>query len=46
MANLKRFLILVPLVLSIVSIVLTSLALFAGQKDGFMEDYAIVRVSN
>lgn len=40
-----RALVLIPLVLSIVSLVLASLALFAGHKEGFMEDYAIVRLN-
>ncbi|KAJ6444423.1 SUR7 protein [Purpureocillium lavendulum] len=41
--NVARFLLLAPLVLALVSFVLTSLILFAGQKEGFMEDYAVVR---
>ena len=44
MAPIARFFILVPLVLALVSFVLTSLVLFAGHKQGFMEDYAVVRV--
>ena len=46
MAQVARFLLLAPLVLALVSFVLTSLILFAGQKEGFMEDYAVVRVRN
>ena len=42
---LSRFLVLLPLVLSLVAFILTTLALFAGHKDGFMEDYAVARVS-
>lgn len=45
MALVVRYVVIVPLVLALVSFVLTSLTLFAGQKQGFMEDYAIVRVS-
>lgn len=44
MQQVARFLLLAPLVLALVSFVLTSLTLFAGQKKGFMEDYAVVRV--
>lgn len=40
-----RFFILLPVTLTLVSFVLSMLALFAGQKQGFMEDYAVVRVS-
>ena len=36
---------LLPLALSIVGIVLSSLCLFAGRDRDFMEDYDIVRVS-
>lgn len=45
MAVLARFIVLIPLVFSIVSAVLTALALFAGHEKGFMEDYAVARVS-
>lgn len=45
MAALKRFLVLIPLILSLVAFVLTNLALFAGHQQGFMEDYAVIRVS-
>lgn len=45
MSLLQRFIVVIPLVLSIVGFVLSSLSLFAGHKDGFMEDYAIARVS-
>ena len=44
MALLTRLLVLIPLVLSIVGMVLSALSLFAGHKQGFMEDYAIARV--
>lgn len=33
-----------PVALSIVGLVLSALALFAGHEKGVMEDYAIVRV--
>ncbi|CAM1511340.1 Fc.00g088530.m01.CDS01 [Cosmosporella sp. VM-42] len=42
---LSRFLVLLPLVLSVVAFVLTTLALFAGHKDGFMEGYAVARLN-
>ncbi|KYK59486.1 SUR7 protein [Drechmeria coniospora] len=45
MAKLTRIAILVPLVLALVSFVLTSLTLFAGRKQGFMEDYDVVRLN-
>jgi hypothetical protein len=45
MAALLRFVVIVPLVLSFVAFVLTNLALFAGHQQGFMEDYAVIRVS-
>lgn len=45
MALLPRLVILVPLVLSIIGMVLSALALFAGNQKGFMEEYAIARVS-
>ncbi len=45
MAKLSRCAVLLPLVFSIVSAVLASLALFAGHQQGFLEDYAVVRVS-
>ncbi|TDZ47212.1 SUR7 family protein pun1 [Colletotrichum trifolii] len=35
----------VPLVLSIVAFVLSFLALFAGHKEGFMEDYDVIRLN-
>ncbi|KAF4126855.1 Ca2+ regulator and membrane fusion protein Fig1 [Geosmithia morbida] len=35
----------IPLVLSIVGLVLSSLCLFAGNRKGFMEEYAIARVN-
>ncbi|GAB0131562.1 hypothetical protein EsDP_00000027 [Epichloe bromicola] len=40
-----RLAILVPMVLAVVAFVLSMLALFAGHKQGFMEDYAIVRLN-
>lgn len=44
MGILARLLILLPLALSIVGIVLSSLCLFAGRDEGFLENYDIVRV--
>ncbi|KAG6039097.1 hypothetical protein E4U41_003294 [Claviceps citrina] len=41
----KRPFILLPLVLAFVAFVLSMLALFAGHKKGFMEDYDIVRLN-
>ncbi|TEA12961.1 SUR7 family protein pun1 [Colletotrichum sidae] len=35
----------VPLVLSIVAFVLSFLALFAGHKEGFMEEYDVIRLN-
>ena len=40
-----RFSALIPAVLSAAALILTFLCLFAGSKQGFMEDYAIVTVS-
>ncbi|KAH0433235.1 SUR7 protein [Colletotrichum camelliae] len=40
-----HFTAIVPLVLSIVAFVLSFLALFAGQKEGFMEDYDVIRLN-
>ncbi|KAK6224642.1 SUR7 protein [Colletotrichum tabaci] len=40
-----HFTVIVPLVLSIVAFVLSFLALFAGHKEGFMEDYDVVRLN-
>ncbi|KAM0484381.1 hypothetical protein ACHAPX_001804 [Trichoderma viride] len=45
MAALKNFLVLIPLILSFVAFVLTNLALFAGHQQGFMEDYAVIRLN-
>lgn len=45
MALLHRLIVLIPLILSIVGTILSALSLFAGHKQGFMEDYAIARVS-
>jgi hypothetical protein len=36
---------LIPAVLSAAALILSFLCLFAGSKQGFMEDYAIVTVS-
>lgn len=46
MALVVRYMVVLPLLLALVSFVLTSLTLFAGHKQGFMEDYAIVRVGS
>ncbi|KAK2606124.1 hypothetical protein QQS21_003519 [Conoideocrella luteorostrata] len=40
-----RLIILLPMVLAVVAFVLSMLSLFAGHKQGFMEDYAIVRLN-
>ncbi|KAH6607680.1 hypothetical protein Trco_003993 [Trichoderma cornu-damae] len=45
MALLLRFVVLIPLILSFVAFVLTNLALFAGHQQGFMEDYAVIRLN-
>ncbi|KAM4056733.1 SUR7/PalI family protein [Hirsutella rhossiliensis] len=45
MALVIRYIVILPLVLALASFVLTSLTLFAGHKQGFMEDYAIVRLN-
>ncbi|RDA90450.1 hypothetical protein CP533_3940 [Ophiocordyceps camponoti-saundersi (nom. inval.)] len=45
MAAAGRLLVLLPVVLALVSFVLTSLTLFAGHKQGFMEDYAVIRIN-
>ncbi|KAF4587414.1 SUR7 protein [Ophiocordyceps camponoti-floridani] len=45
MALFNRHLVLLPVVLALISFVLTSLTLFAGHKQGFMEDYAIIRIN-
>ncbi|KAL7921197.1 actin cortical patch SUR7/pH-response regulator pali [Trichoderma austrokoningii] len=45
MAVFTRFLVLFPLILSLVAFVLTNLALFAGHQQGFMEDYAVIRLN-
>ena len=39
-----RFVIGLPIVLSIAAFVLAMLALFAGKQPGFMEDFDIIRV--
>ncbi|KAF7547806.1 hypothetical protein G7046_g8886 [Stylonectria norvegica] len=41
----SRFFIFLPLVLSLTAFILTILSLFAGHKEGFMEDYAIARLN-
>ncbi|EFY87545.1 hypothetical protein J3458_002154 [Metarhizium acridum] len=40
-----RFLILLPVILAVISFILSMLALFAGRQPGFMEDYAVVRLN-
>lgn len=45
MALVDRFIVIIPAVLSIVGMVLSALSLFAGHQQGFMEEYAIARVS-
>jgi hypothetical protein len=40
-----RFSAIIPVLLSAAALVLTFLCLFAGSKQGFMEDYAVVTVS-
>lgn len=45
MAILARVVVLIPLLLSIAVVILSALALFAGHKEGFMEDYAIARLN-
>jgi len=35
----------IPIVLGLGALVLSFLALFAGSRQGFMEDYAVVTVS-
>ncbi|KAL0933171.1 sur7 protein [Colletotrichum truncatum] len=40
-----HFTAILPLLLSIVAFVLSFLALFAGHKEGFMEDYDVVRLN-
>lgn len=45
MALWMRFLVLIPLILSFVAFVLANLALFAGHQQGFMEDYAVIRLN-
>ncbi|KAF5027527.1 hypothetical protein F66182_344, partial [Fusarium sp. NRRL 66182] len=42
---LSRFFVLFPLVLSMVAFILSMLCLFAGHKQGFMEDYSIARLN-
>ncbi|KAL7917342.1 actin cortical patch SUR7/pH-response regulator pali [Trichoderma austrokoningii] len=43
MALIQRFIVLIPLLLSFITVVLLNLALLAGSQPGFMEDYAIIR---
>ncbi|EFY99024.1 SUR7 protein [Metarhizium robertsii ARSEF 23] len=40
-----RFLILLPVILAVISFILSMLALYAGRQPGFMEDYAFVRLN-
>ncbi len=40
-----RFIIGIPIVFSLVGFVLSMLALLAGNKPGYMEDYHIIMVS-
>lgn len=40
-----RFSALIPVLLTTAALILTFLCIFAGSKQGFMEDYAIVTVS-
>ncbi|KAF4450500.1 hypothetical protein F53441_6390 [Fusarium austroafricanum] len=42
---LSRFFILLPLVLSMVAFILSMLCLFAGHKEGFMEEYSVARLN-
>jgi hypothetical protein len=42
---LSRFFVFFPLVLSLVAFILSILCLFAGHNEGFMEEYAVARVS-
>ncbi|KAF4952423.1 hypothetical protein FGADI_6781 [Fusarium gaditjirri] len=42
---LSRFFVLLPLVLSMVAFILSMLCLFAGHKEGFMEEYSVVRLN-
>jgi hypothetical protein len=45
MALLARLTIIIPLVLSAIGLILAALSLSAGHKEGFMEEYALARVS-
>jgi len=45
MALLDRLIVLLPAALSIVGMILSALALFAGHEKGFMEEYAIARLN-
>lgn len=42
---LSRFFVLLPLVLSMVAFILSMLCLFAGHKEGFMEEYSVARLN-
>lgn len=42
----KRFTIIIPMILSIAGFVLAMLSLFAGSKPGQLEDYHIIAVSH
>ncbi|KAL7937845.1 actin cortical patch SUR7/pH-response regulator pali [Trichoderma chlorosporum] len=45
MSVILRFAVLIPLIFSLVAFVLTNLALFAGHQNGFMEEYAVIRIN-
>ncbi|KAF5615797.1 hypothetical protein F52700_13233 [Fusarium sp. NRRL 52700] len=42
---LSKFFVLLPLVLSMVAFILSMLCLFAGHKEGFMEEYSVARLN-
>ncbi|GKU03513.1 sur7 protein [Fusarium langsethiae] len=42
---LSRFFVLFPMVLSMVAFILSMLCLFAGHKEGFMEEYSVARLN-
>ncbi|KAL6913308.1 hypothetical protein ACHAPO_003075 [Fusarium lateritium] len=42
---LSRFFVLFPMVLSLVAFILSMLCLFAGHKEGFMEEYSVARLN-
>ncbi|PTB43814.1 hypothetical protein M441DRAFT_65614 [Trichoderma asperellum CBS 433.97] len=45
MALIQRSLVLIPLALSFIAFVLINLALLSGHQQGFMEDYAVIRLN-